>query len=200
MGKNNKGKKVLDDQEVKIIRELIRNPRISDNQVAKKTKIPVMSVNRKRKALEEGNYLRYYATINERKLDIFHAKQLYILKFKLGITKNVYLEKLEKDPKWRLFNSKYISLAYLGEKDGHLALMMILDASNESQLVEEFHGKIIPFLRQKLGKSSVIRISTVGLDRLVRVHHNYLPNMNMENGKIQKDWPDEMIFVNEVEE
>ena len=32
------------------------------------------------------------------------------------------------------------------------------------------------------------------------VHHNYLPHVNIENGRIKKDWPDEYIFVNKIDD
>ncbi|MBN2101327.1 MAG: Lrp/AsnC family transcriptional regulator [Candidatus Aenigmarchaeota archaeon] len=190
----------LDEKEVKIIRELIRDPRASDNQIAKRTNIPVMTVNRKRKKLEEEKLLRYYTSIDKGEfgLKVFGAKTLFVIKFKIGITRQTYYETLEKDPTWRMFNSHYISLAYLGEKDGHLALIIILDAKTREDLVEEFNGKIVPFLEEKLGQKCIKDIITTNLDRMVRVHHNYMPAMNMENGKIKKEWPDSLIFVNEV--
>jgi len=190
----------LDEKEVKIIRELIRNPRASDNMIAKKTDIPVMTVNRKRKRMEEEGLLRYYVSLDKGEfgMKLFNAKELFIIKFKIGITRRLYLEKLEPDPNWRMFNSRFISLAYLGEKGGHLALVLILDAVTENQLVEEFNGKIVPFLKEKLGQDCIREVITTSLNKLVRVHHNYLPYMNTKNGKIKKDWPDPYIFVNET--
>jgi len=198
-GKNYE-KTELDAAEIKIVRELIRNPRASDNFISKKTKIPVMTVNRKRKQMEKNRFLRYYASLDKGEfgLHIFGAKQLYIIQFKIGITQEKYLEMMENDSKWRFFNSKFISQAYLGEKDGHLALALILDAVDESQLVEEFNGKIVSFLTEKLGKDAVEEIITSGLSRLLRVHHNYLPYNNIENGVIKDSWPDELIFVNDI--
>jgi DNA-binding Lrp family transcriptional regulator len=200
--KNHENDGSLDEAEVKIIRELIRNPRASDNQISKRTKIPVMTVNRKRKLLEEKRYLRYYTSIDKGEfgLHIFGAKQLYIIKFKIGITREKYIEVMEADAKWRTFNCQYISLAYLGEKEGHLALMIILDALNEAHLVEEFNGKIVPFLTEKLGKDAIEEIITVPLSKLIRVHHNYMPYLNIEKGRIKDSWPDDLIFVNEVDE
>ena len=191
----------LDTKEVRIVRELIRNARASDNEIAKKTGIPVMTVNRKRKRLEEERLLRYYVSLDKGEfgLHIFGAKELYVIKFRAGITRKLYLDSLEADPNWRMFNSKFISLAYLGEKDGRLALVLILDAVNEDQMVEEFNGKIFPFLEDKLGKGCIEEVTTTSLNKLVRVHHNYLPAINMNNGKISKDWPDRLIFVNETE-
>ncbi len=190
----------LDDQEVRILRELIRDPRMSDNKISKKTGISVMTVNRKRKKLEKERLLRYYASIDKGEfgLHIFNAKNAYIILFKIGITREKYMKALEEDPTWRMLNSKFISLAYLGDKDGHLALLIILDAPTREDLVEEFNGKIIPFLKEKLGEDAIVNVITMSLDKLVRVHHNYMPAINMENGRIKKKWPDNLIFVNEV--
>jgi DNA-binding Lrp family transcriptional regulator len=192
----------LDAQERKLIRELIRNPRASDNKIAHATQIPVMTVNRKRKKLQQEKLLRYYVSIDKGEfgLNIFDAKQLYIIKFAIGITRNNYMKQLEADGKWRMFNSRFISLAYLGEKDGHLALVMILDASTESDLVEEFNGKIIKYLKEKLGENCIEEIITTSLNKLVRVHHNYMPATNMEDGTIKKEWPDELLFVDELDD
>ena len=192
--------RALDDQERKIIRALIRDPRASDNSIGRETGIPVMTVNRKRKKLEEQKLLRYYVSIDKGEfgLHIFDAKQLYIIKFGIGITRQNYMKRLESDSRWRMFNSRFISQAYLGEKDGHLALIIILDAPTEADLVEEFNGRIIKYLTEKLGEGCVDEILTCPLSKLVRVHHNYMPAINMEGGKISKEWPDEMIFVDET--
>jgi DNA-binding Lrp family transcriptional regulator len=197
---NNYGKDQLDKAEIKIIRELIRNPRSSDNQIAKKTNIPVMTVNRKRKILEKEKFIRYYTSLDKGEfgLHIFGAKQLYIIKFKMGITRKQYLNTMETEGKWRMFNSKYISLSYLGEKDGRLALMIVLDAKDEGHLVEEFNGNIVRFLNKKFGDDCITEITTMSLSKLIRVHHNYLPYKNIEDGKIKDTWPDDLIFVNEI--
>ena len=192
----------LDEKEVRIIRELVRNPRASDNRISKKTGIPVMTVNRKRKALEEKNMIRYYLSLDKRhpEVHIFEAKRLYIIKFKIGITRKQYFEKLEEDPNWRMFNSRFISSAYLGDKGGHLALIITLDAVTKDQLTEEFNGKIVPFLKEKLGADCIREVITASIDKTVRTHHNYLPAMNMRNGIVKKEWPNEYIFINETGE
>ena len=190
----------LDEKEVAIVRELIRNPRASDNRIARKLEMPVMTVNRKRKKLEEKNIIRYYVSIDKRKsgIGLFEAKKLFIIKFRIGISRKSYLEKLEKDPRWRMLNCKYISFAYLGEKDGCLALIIALDAVTEDQIVEEFNEKVIPSLREKLGEDCVREVITSSIDKTVRLHHNYMPAMNMKDGKIKPDWPEDLIFVNEA--
>jgi len=191
----------LDQVEQKIVKELIRNTRASDSDISKKTGIPVMTVNRRRKKLEEKKLLRYYTSLDKGEfgMEIFGAKKLFIIQFKIGISKKEYIEKLEKDAKWRLLNSKYISFAYLGDSGGHLALIIGLDAINAEGMIEEFNAKIVPYLKNKLGKDCIRRVNTTSLTKLIRVHHNYMPAYNMEKGKIKKDWPDDLIFVDETE-
>ena len=190
----------LDENERKIVRELIKNPRISDNQISKNTKIPVMTVNRKRKQLQKENLIRYFTSFDtgEFGTGVFKAKQLYIITFKTGLTRRDYIEKVERDKKFHQFGSSYISLSYLGEKDGRLALVMILDAETDSLLVDEFNGKFLPHLKEKLGQDCIREIITTKISNTLRRHHNYIPGINMENGVMKKDWPDEFIFVDRV--
>ena len=102
--------KNLDEQERKIIRALIRNPRLSDNQVSKLTRVPVMSVNRKRKALEEKELLNYFCYLDTSRygLNLLPARQLYIVKLKIGITKKEFIDAIKKDPLTKTFNSSFI--------------------------------------------------------------------------------------------
>ena len=182
----------LDEQQVKIVRELIRNPRITDNQISKKTKVPVMTVNRKRKKLEEEGLIRYYASIRneEEGTGLFHARQLYIIKLKIGITREEYFKKLKSDKELIAFSAEHISESYIGEKDGHLALMMIVDAYTESELIESFNGKIVPNIKKNFGEDAVQEVTTVKMNIPVRLHHNYLPQINMEKGKMKDSWID----------
>lgn len=188
----------LDDFEVKIIRELIRNPRFSDNQISKNTQIPAMTVNRKRKNLEKIGLINYYTDVKHgiNGTGDHNAKQLYIIKFKAGITKSEFLKKTIHDPKLKKFYPEHITLSYLGEKDGHFSMMMVLNALSESDLVESFNGHIIPVFKQNFGNDAILEIITFRISESLRVHHNYLPNINMENGIIKKDWSDDYLFVN----
>ena len=56
--------KYLDDQERRIIRALIRNPRSSDNRISTLTSVPVRTVSRKRTRLEQEGILSYYASVD----------------------------------------------------------------------------------------------------------------------------------------
>jgi len=187
----------LDEQEVKIIRGLIRNPRISDNQLSKGTGIPVMSVNRKRKRLEEKGLINYYTDFahGERGTQDFLAKQLYIIKFLGGITREQFLRFVSSDHNYRKFMSMYAVESYLGEKDGRLALIIILNGKNTTELVESFNSTVMSMFREHFGENSVRDIITARITDLIRTHHNYLPIINMDNGVMKQDWPDDYIFV-----
>jgi DNA-binding Lrp family transcriptional regulator len=187
----------LDDNERRILRELIKNPRISDNKIGKITGIPVMTVNRKRNALEKEGVLNYYASIKKHSdgLEIFSVRQLYIIKLKSGTTRTQYVQQIESDPGLKLFNCTYISSTFLGEKDGHLAIILIIDASTDAKLIEEFNGKIVPALQDKFGEDAIREVITTRINETIRMHHNYLPNFNVKNGKIKEDWPNDLIFI-----
>lgn len=187
----------LDEQEIKIIRELIRNPRISDNKASKRSGVPVMTVNRKRKALEESGILYYYTTINHGKQGTgdFFASQLYIIKFKLGLTNKEFLENIRKDKTLKRFNAEHIVSSKICEKDGHLALMLELNAHTEQDLNECFNGHLVPMLKRIFGDDCIKNIETIRILESIRDHHNYIYKVNTSNGIISKDWPDDYIFI-----
>lgn len=191
----------LSATEAKIVGELIKNPRISDNQIAKNTKIPVMTVNRKRKALEEKALLQYYASIKKHGdgIGIFGVRQLYIIKLQSGITRQKYMQDIEMNPELKIFNCTFISTTFLGEKDGHLAVIVILDAVDDTKLMDEFNEKIIGTLKDKFGEDAIREVTTTRITDTVRIHHNYLPKLNMDKGVMKKDWPTELIFIDDEE-
>jgi len=186
-----------DKQEVQIIRELIRNPRISDNKISKRTGVPVMSVNRKRKRLEQSGLISYYTDFchGERGTQDFYAKQLYIIKFVGGLTREQFLRFIANDKQYNEFMSMYAVEAYLGEKDGRLSLIIILNGKNVTELVEIFNSTIISMFRTAFGEDSIKDIITARVTDLIRTHHNYMPMVNMEDGIIKDDWPNNWIFV-----
>jgi DNA-binding Lrp family transcriptional regulator len=187
----------IDETDVKILKELIRDPRLSDNEISKRTKIPVMTVNRRRKALEKSGRLFYYAMWATGKHETHEckARQMYIIKFRLGLTKEQYLQTHGRHIKQEGFYSEHVVESFIGEKDGVLALVMIIEADTESELVECFNGKIVSRLQQRFGKDVISEIITTKITNVLRHHHNYLPFVNIENGKMKKDWPDEYLFV-----
>lgn len=191
----------LSSNEAKIVGELIKNPRVSDNQIAKNTGIAVMTVNRNRKNLEEEGILNYYTSIKKHRdgIGIFNVRQLYIIKLKAGITRQQYIEEIELNADLKIFNSTFISSTFLGEKDGHLAIILTIDAVSDSKLIDEFNGKVISSLEERFGEDAIKEITTCRINDTIRLHHNYLPQLNMQKGVIKKDWPKEFIFVDDEE-
>src|SRR3989338_3000866 len=144
----------LDEQEIKIIKELIKDPRISDNQVGKNTKVPIKTANRKRKLLEEENIIRYFVSVNMGNSGTgrFGARQLYIIKFKLGITREQIINEFKSEPKVRTIFTDYICESHLAEIEGHVAYIMIIEGKSDSDIVEVFNKYIVPSLRKNHGE------------------------------------------------
>ena len=63
----------FDEQEKLIIKALIKDPRMSDNNIGKLTKVPIRTVSRKRKKLEQENKICYYVSTNP-KSKVRHIK------------------------------------------------------------------------------------------------------------------------------
>ncbi|MBI4148276.1 winged helix-turn-helix domain-containing protein [Candidatus Woesearchaeota archaeon] len=184
--------RVVDAHEESILKELIRNPRLSDNQLAKQTNIPVTTVNRKRKKLEEEGILSYFAYVSS---GWNKVRQLYILKFKEGITIKNYLDKAKTNTTFRSDNARYHVDSYIGEKDGHFALTMILEADSSAELVELFHGKVVKGIRARHGDDCIAEIFTTKIIHPLRLHHNYLPLFNIKNGRMSDTWDSSWIHV-----
>ena len=189
--------KNLDEQEIKIIKELIKDPRISDNQLGKNTKVPIKTVNRKRKLLEQEGIIRYYVSVNmgRKGTGRFGARQLHIIKFKLGITREQIINEFMQEKKVKTVFTDYIYASFLAEIEGHVAYVMIIEGKSDEDIVEVFNKEIIQSLRKNHGEDSIVSISTIRLSEPVRLFHNYLPFMNMDSGKIKKDWSTDFIFV-----
>lgn len=197
MDKKPQSKQKLDEQETKIIKALIRNPRMSDNKIAKLTGIPVMTVNRKRKKLEESEIISYFADVkrDEEGIGRFTAHQLYILKFKPNLTIEKFSHILENDTELRAMAARCVDSMYIGERDGYPTLICILETRTNKGLINFFNSKLVPALIRLLGEDSIIEIITSKINYKVRLLHNYVPSVNMEKGRIKKEWPDELIFV-----
>lgn len=86
----------IDWQEKSIISYLIRNPRASDNEISRKTKIPLKSVNRKRKKLESQGLIYYFTYLDNSPAGTgcFGSRKLYTVRLKRGITRNQIAQKI----------------------------------------------------------------------------------------------------------
>lgn len=189
----------LDEQEKLLVRELIKDPRISDNQIAIKTNVPLKTVNRKRKLLEEKNYLNYFCYLNNTETGTgeFKARSLFVIIFKDGITRKELIEKFEKSDKAMKFFPKHIFLTFVGEYEGNVALILQIESHKADDLIEIYNAELIPELENVFGSGCIRKTINIPLRATLRAVRNYLPGKNMRNGKIREDWPNENIFVSE---
>ena len=179
----------LDKNEKIIIKELVKNSRISDNQIAKNTGLAVKSVNRKRKKLEEDNLI-YYFTHTDNSLDgtgSFSARHLYLLDFKQGITRAKFIDKFNQSGINSILQ-KHCLNSYLAESDGILKLVLFIESYMDSDILEIFNADYFPKLELLFGKGCITNISTLTLNTTLQLFHNYFPSINMKKGKIKDDW------------
>lgn len=183
----------FDKHESSIIRELIRNPKISDNQIGKRTGIAVKTVNRKRKKLEERGAINYYCSVEHSNTGVYRASKLVVLKFKNGITRKV----LEDAAARNIMGSqkRYIKMSYLGEDNGKVCVILIMEEDEHKSIVERLNHSIIPEMRVNFGEDCIVDVQTLDLTLGTRFHNNYVPFLNMEKGTVKDTWPDEEIFV-----
>ncbi len=189
--------KHLDDQERRIIRALIRNPRSSDNRISTLSGVPVRTVSRKRARLEQEGILSYYASVDMQAKGTgrFSTQHMPTIKFKLGITHSQIVQEIRHEPNVADVFSELIRDSYIAEIEGHIALVMVVEGESDSDVAENVQGKIIPSLQKNHGEDSILELKTIRLLDPIRRLHNYLPMVNMKEGFVVEDWPDDAIFV-----
>ncbi len=181
----------FDEQERFIIKALIKDPRMSDNNIGKLTGVPIRTVSRKRKQLEQENKINYYVLTNQQD----RVRHLYILKFKMGITKKKLKEEIKKEPKIKSLFTEHIYESDFAEVSGHTAILLVIEGSSDDEISESFNGKILPSMLKNHGQDSIIEITTIRLSENIRKFHNYLSFINIKHGKISKDWLLESIYI-----
>jgi DNA-binding Lrp family transcriptional regulator len=187
----------LDPQEKQIVRALVRNPRCSDNKISALTHVPVRTVSRKRARLERDGVLSYCTVVEMQASGTgrFTAQHMLIIKFKLGITRSQIVQEIRSEPNVANVFNELIRYSYIAETDGHIALVMIVEGESDSDIAESVQGKIIPSLQKNHGADSIVELHTLRLLDPIRREHNYLPLVNMENGFLKNDWPDDALFA-----
>lgn len=187
----------LDEQEKLIVRQLIRDPRESDNGIGELTGVNVRTVGRKRQRLEQEKILSYYThlDLSAQGTAQFNTRHLYIVKFRIGVTYKQLTDDIQREPYVRSIFTEIIFESHIAEIDGKLAMLMFIDGASDTEIVQTVQEKLIPSLLKNHGENSIEEISTIRLLTPVRVMRNYLPFVNMENGYIKKDWPDDAIYV-----
>ena len=187
----------LDDQERLIIRELIRDPRESDNGIGEATGVNVRTVGRKRQRLEQDGILSYHTQVDltENGTGQFTARHAYVIKFRLGVTVKQVEDDIRREPFVRSIFTEMLFESHIAEIDGKVAMLLFIDGASDADIVQRVQEKLIPSLLRNHGEGSIVEVSTMRLLKPVRVMRNYLPFVNMQDGYIRKDWPDEAIYV-----
>ena len=187
----------LDDQEKIILRALVRDPRESDNAIGIATGLNVRTVARKRQKLEEDGVLSYYTNVDLGPQGSGQnlIRQHYTIKFKLGVTLERLLRDIRNEPKVRSVFTESIIESHVAEMNGHLAMILVVEAESDQALVQTVHEKIIPSLRRNHGHDCIEEIHTIRLLTPVRAMRNYVLPVNMKNGYLVKEWPDDAIYV-----
>ena len=191
------GMRELDEQERLIIRQLIRDPRESDNGVGEMTGVNVRTVGRKRQKLEHEGVLSYFTQVDlsSKGTGQFNTRHLYIIQFGMGVTYQQIIDDITKEDYLDSIFTKITFESHIAELDGKLALLMFFDGASDIDIVQTVQEKIIPKLRNNHGEGSIEEISTMRLLAPVRIMRNYLPLVNMQDGYMKKDWPDASIYV-----
>jgi len=189
--------KELDEQERLIVRQLIRDPRESDNGVGEATGVNVRTVGRKRQRLEQAGVLSYltHLDLSSAGTGQFNTRHLYIIKFRIGITYRQLLEDIQREPNVRSIFTEIIFESHVAEIDGQLAMLLFIDGASDTDIVQTVQEKLIPSLLRNHGENSIEEVSTMRILSPVRMMRNYVLPVNMEEGYIRKDWPDEAIYV-----
>ncbi|MEE9585885.1 MAG: Lrp/AsnC family transcriptional regulator [Nitrososphaerales archaeon] len=187
----------LDTQEVKVVKALIRNPRLSDNQIGIKTGVPIRTVNRKRKKMEEEGFLKYYTELNMGAdgTGRFNARHLYLVKFKMGISQSRIIKEVQEEPNVRTVFTDFIYESHIAEIEGHTALALIIEGRSDDEINTNFNEIMVPSLEKNHGKDSIVQITTIRLGKPIRVFHNYLPMVNLSKGRISDRWAEDAILA-----
>ena len=194
--------KTLDAQEQTISRQLIRDPRQSDNAIAEITGVSVRTVSRKRLRLEEEGVLSYFTQIDLSASGTgeFPARHLYIVKFRIGVSQKQIVEDIKSEMFVRSIFTEVIFESHIAEIEGKLAMLLFIDGASDADILQTVQEKLVPCLLKNHGENSIEEISTMRLLAPVRAMRNYLPFVNMQNGYIREDWPDDAIYVGKSNE
>ncbi len=187
----------LDEHDKIILRALVRDPRNSDNAIGIATGVNVRTVARKRQKLEEDGVLSYFTNVelNANGTGQNLIRQHYTIKFKLGVTLARILQDIRNEPKVRSVFTESIIESHVAEMDGHLAMILIIEAESDQALVQTVHEKLIPSLRRNHGHDCIEEIRTMRILAPVRVMRNYVVPVNMKDGYLVKEWPEDAIYV-----
>ncbi|MCK5107386.1 MAG: Lrp/AsnC family transcriptional regulator [Nanoarchaeota archaeon] len=185
----------LDEKEKRIIKELVKNPRISDNQISRITKIPLKTVNRKRKNLEEKGLIAYEVHLDNSRsgTNIFTSKQMYTITFRKGITRANFLNFAKHYDFANLF-IKHCSEIFVGEQDGCLKLILFIESYLATDIIEIFNADYFNKFESYFGKGCIGDVNVITINNQLQSFHNYFPHINVKEGKLKPSWTNIFIY------
>ena len=105
------------------------------------------------------------------------------------------MDAIKKEPRVKTLFTELIYESHYAEIDGHTAILMMVEGKSDDEVSENFNGKILPQMLKNHGEDSILEIRTIRLSNRIRFFHNYLPFINMKNGKLVSDWQLESIYL-----
>jgi DNA-binding Lrp family transcriptional regulator len=186
----------VDEKDDMIIRQLIRDPRFSDNQISRHTGLPVKTVNRRRKRLEEAGLLSYMTRFNHFALQKEKgASELFIIMMRRGITRKLFRERFKPFNDVAQFAMKHIHQSSIAEKDGQIRLLVRIESWQAEDILEIVNADLFPYLERIFGAGAIERVESYPVAETMNYLHNYIPLENMTPMTIRSEWPDNKIFV-----
>lgn len=191
---------ILQEKDKLILSELVRNPRATDKAISQKTNIPIKTVNRRRKSLEEKNVITYMASVNNftTGTQVFNAISTFTFYFNYGITRDA-LFKIISSHTFASNNAvkKHIFVDEVGEKDGRAVYSCFLVSRVQSDMIEILNAEILPLFDVELGHNPIFKIDEIKVYSMNKIFHNYFLNGNIENGRIKESFHDSDLFITE---
>jgi DNA-binding Lrp family transcriptional regulator len=190
--------KSMDETGAKILREIVRNPKISNMNIARNTGLTLNSVTLKRTKMEHDGLIQYFARVNQHEdgTKRFLSKHLYTVRLKLGHSANELFDRmLQSGVNHKPSYIEHISDSYLAEVEGHASIIMVLEGRDDEEIAQFFNSSVLADLTSQGGADIVHDVKTLRVTHRIRIFHNYLPHENMQEGKIKKEWEDDLIFV-----
>lgn len=167
---------IIDVKNEQIIRELVKDSRVSDVVIAQKTNIPVATVQKRRQSLEDKRiistmtYVNHYVDGPQKT----GGKALVILHLAKGISKVTFLHafgNMERD-KSEWF-SRHVSSSSYGEQDGQVVWTLVVESRIQQDIVEILNADVYPMLKQYLGANALDSWKHIPLVGHLRLLHNY---------------------------
>ena len=185
----------IDPVNDKITRALIRDPRLSDNAISDQTSVPPRTVTRKRKIMETQGLLHYFTSCSLNAVTKDTECHIYLIRLRQGISARSVLRRMHHEPRLATVFTKYVSESHLVEIDGLTALLLFVNGSHANLVMDTFQQEIVPELVKRHGSDCIDHLTTMRLVSPLRLHHNYLPGINLTGAKLHADWPDEGLHV-----